>query len=113
MSPTSGSAATTRSAPSAASAERVRRRRPRVARLTVREAMGVTPEECGPLEGEALVVALVAAVDLVELEAQALELGGVPGREGRVRELPVDRAEGLLGVVEARAERGRDAAQGP
>src|SRR5262245_46613160 len=124
MSPTSGSAATTRRAApaelatsasgsaqsAAARAEpRMRRRAPAGARpgesSTVCEAMAVTPQEGGPLQREALVVARVALVDLIELEAQALELGRVPGREGRVGALPIDGAERRLGVVEARAER--------
>src|SRR5262245_57502179 len=82
MSATSGSDATTFSfaaagaaAPSAIASARTRR-------LTLREAMAVTPDEGGPLEREALVGFLVVAPGVVELEAQALELGRVPGDEG-------------------------------
>ena len=47
----------------------------------------------------------VHRIDLVELEAQALELGREPGREGRVGALAIDRVDRLLGVVEPASER--------
>src|SRR5262245_17252771 len=107
MSATSGNEATTRSTAAAGAGKSQRRTAQHAAaqKSTSREAMGVTPAECGPLQREALVVARVGQVHLVELEAQAVELRREPGGEGRVRALPIRVAEGGLGVVPAQAQR--------
>src|SRR3990172_1859796 len=93
MSATSGVDATTRSAADAVSAASEKPNaasQPKKRRLALCEAMAVTPDECGPLEREAL-VGLLVAPGVVELEAQALELGGLPGDEGgdRLREVRI------------------------
>src|SRR5258708_1920546 len=97
MSATSGRVATTFSA-AAAGAALPNTRASRA--LASRKAMTVTPEEGGPLQGEALVVRTVEG-DLVELEAQALELRRSPGQEARPGALPIHAAERVLGVVGA------------
>src|SRR5262245_60446842 len=107
MSATSGSVATTRIAASAEAAVIRTRRAAHAARVisTLREAMSVTPEEGGPLQGEALVVVGPRQLDLVDLEAQAVELRREPGGEGGVRLLPRGISEGVLRVVAADSER--------
>src|SRR5262245_38570082 len=103
MSATSGVEATTRRTAAAGSAESATRRN---AISMHREAMAVTPEEGGPLEREPLVVLSVlrVLVDLIELEAQALELGREPGREDGAGDLTVARTGDVHGVVAADAE---------
>src|SRR4029450_2933952 len=113
MSATSGNAATTRSFASAAGAPNTEKRpgtRTRCA-LALSEAMAVTPEECGPLNGVTLVGRLIAP-GRVELEAQALELRRHPGDErgARTREVVIvgahqvdDLLQGLR-VVEPRPD---------
>src|SRR5262249_37119653 len=103
MSATSGSDATTRSA-AAAVAARDQVTAAANAALALREAMAVTPDEGRPLQGEALVVGTVDP-DVVPLEPQTLELGGLPADERRVGALQVLGTEDALGVVEARARR--------
>src|SRR5262249_31427641 len=109
MSATSGSVATTRSVADAgpALARPSTARPPQKSCLALSEAMAVTPDEGRPLGREAL-VGLLVAPGVVELEAQALELGGLPGDERRdgLREILV--AVDRFGVVEAHA--GREAA---
>jgi hypothetical protein len=60
--------------------------------------MTVTPDEGGPLQPEALVVR-PGPIDLVQLEAQALELRGLPGDEAGVGLLERSVAGDVLGVV--------------
>src|SRR6516165_2352437 len=97
MSATSGSEATTRSAaPAGLASTRVTA----TIRLASGEAMAVTPDEGGPLQGEALVVR-TGDPDVVPLEAQPLELRRLPGDERAVGARQVLRAERVLGVVEA------------
>src|SRR3990172_3839096 len=114
MSATSGVEATTRSTAPPEPGESARNAAPSAAHANSagREAMRVTPQEGGPLEGEPLVVVLAAQVELIDLEAQTLELGREPGREGRVRALQLGRAERILGVVEPGAERVAAAQEG-
>ncbi len=108
--PTSGVEATTRrvaeagpaTSPTATTASTARTRwRRRDSALG--EAMAVTPDEGGPLDREALVGRLVAPA-VVELEAQTLELRGLPGHEGGPGLGAIDRAIDRLGVVEARSD---------
>src|SRR5262245_23783211 len=101
MSATSGSVATTYSAARAGAAPAAMQKTRSA--LASREAMTVTPDESGPLQGEALVVGSGEG-DLVELEAQALELGWIPGHEARPHALAVGVAERVLRVVRPRAE---------
>src|SRR6266850_1901647 len=65
--------------------------------------MAVTPDEGGPLQREALIV-LARGADVVDLEAQALELGRLPGHESGLGALAVRGPEDLLRVVVAPTE---------
>src|SRR5262245_43717122 len=109
MSATSGSDATTRSAPNAGNASPRHSDPNPNTRVTRKQASGeavaVTPDEGGPLQREALVVRPRRAVDVVPLEAESLELRRLPSHERRVSASQVLVAERILGGVEARAAR--------